>query len=128
MVNSTDIGSSANTDGLLLRFVRLFLPQEPDVDAGAFDVASFVVRKLAHVVQYGVLAVLVARVVRVVVPSVGRVTGRVLLGWILRVVVPVCLLVAALDEVHQGLVASRSGSTADVGYDALGIIIGSVAV
>jgi VanZ family protein len=127
-VNSTDIASAAHTDGLLLRFLRLFLSAEAEVGSGVFEAASWVLRKLAHVVEYGVLAILVAGVVRALFPASIRGVGRGLFWRIARVAVPCCLVVAAVDELHQSLVASRTGSLVDVVIDAVGVVGGTVVV
>lgn len=127
-VNSTDLASAAHTDQLLLRLVHVFFPEQETADSSGFEAASLVLRKAAHVVEYGILAILLARVVRALVPGVVRSTGRELLWKTSRVVIPGCLLVAALDELHQGLVASRSGALSDVAFDLAGMVLGVLAV
>lgn len=123
-VNSTDLASAAHTDELLLRLVRVLFPEQAEADSRSLEAASWALRRTAHVVEYGILAILLARVVRARVPGVRRSAGRELLWKISIVVVPGSLLVAALDELHQSLVASRSGALADVAFDLTGILLG----
>ena len=69
------------------------------------------VRKLAHVLEYGILAALVWRADR---------RAAVVLGY--------ALVVAILDETRQGLTRTRSGSPWDVMLDFCGALIGMLLV
>lgn len=44
------------------------------------------------------------------------------------ITVVAAIIFAAIDEIHQGFVEGRSPSTADVGIDAMGALIGSFIV
>lgn len=73
--------------------------------------------KLAHLAEYGVLAVLAL---------VGLDPGSTR-GLFLRTLaaVPIMALVAAADELHQRWIPGRSGDPLDLGADVLGILLGA---
>ncbi|MBK8871752.1 MAG: VanZ family protein [Elusimicrobia bacterium] len=79
--------------------------------AGSTGLPELMSRKLAHLVEYGVLAYFVARAL----------TG---MGWAIRRVWAVgllaCVLYAISDEVHQSFVPGRFGKVRDVALDSLG--------
>ncbi|MBN1461948.1 MAG: VanZ family protein [Armatimonadetes bacterium] len=91
-VNSTDLASSAHTDALLLRFLHLFTPEETATGSG-FDTLSWLVRKTAHVIEYAVLAILLALVLRTLFPGSIRGIGRELLWRTAVMVVPLGLVI-----------------------------------
>jgi VanZ family protein len=68
---------------------------------------DFVLRKLAHMTEYAILAVLLVRAL-----------GRELPAWLLAVAY------AATDEFHQRFVSGRHASPVDVCIDAAGAAIG----
>ena len=70
---------------------------------------DLVLRKLAHVAEYAVLGVLLARAA----PTAAALG----LG----------LAYAISDEVHQAFVAGRQGSAVDVAVDAVGLVLGVAA-
>jgi VanZ family protein len=70
---------------------------------------ELLLRKLAHVTEYAILAALLCRALRRVVPAV------VLAG-----------LYAVTDEVHQTFVDGRLGTPRDVAIDLVGILVGAV--
>jgi VanZ family protein len=75
-------------------------------ELGTWDL---VLRKLAHLAEYAILGVLLARAVRR--PGVA---------------VALAALYAVTDEVHQTFVEGRVGSPLDVGIDTLGALAGVV--
>lgn len=96
-----------------------FLSAQPDLSSG-LGTADLILRKAAHMLEYGVLLVL---------------WNRALSGaW--RTWSPVTLLSAAViavgyaigDEIHQSFVKGRHGAPMDVGIDAIGAAVGAVAV
>ncbi len=111
---STGVASQSATEGPLAHLLRNTWPAAFTwLERTAWpDVLSFIVRKGAHLFEYGVLALLLARALRYR-PAMPAVTALV-------TVVGVCALVASADELHQTLVASRTGSLADVGIDVAG--------
>ena len=80
-----------------------------------FNLLHFMIRKLAHLSEYGILAFLFFRAWR------GARPGWQML-WAQRAFA-CCLVVAALDEFHQGYVASRTSSLRDVAIDACGALV-----
>jgi VanZ family protein len=70
---------------------------------------DYVLRKLAHMTEYAILVVLLARA-----------SGSY--AWAFALAVGY----AATDEVHQLFVRGRHGSPIDVGIDAVGALIGLV--
>ena len=80
--------------------------------SGAHDLAwwELLLRKLAHVTEYAILAALLCRALRRAVPAV------VIAG-----------LYAVTDEVHQTFVEGRLGTPRDVAIDLVGILVGVIA-
>ena len=80
--------------------------------SGAHDLAwwELLLRKLAHVTEYAILAALLCRALRRVAPAVA------LAG-----------LYAVTDEVHQTFVDGRLGTPRDVAIDLVGVLVGAVA-
>ena len=125
-LDSTDIASSAHTDVLLLRLVHLFVPRQAGPGTGGFGALSWLVRKSAHVIEYGILGALLARAVRALLPGFARGQGWELLWRVAVVALPCGLLVSASDEVHQLFVPSRVGAARDVAFDFVGLAVGVV--
>jgi len=124
-LNSTDLASSAHTDVLLSRFLHLFLPGHAGTGSGeGLDLLSRFLRKGAHVVEYALLGLLLARAVRGLFPRYFPWAGKQLLWKTAAVVVPFGLVAALVDELHQTFVSSRHGSPLDVVADLLGLCIG----
>ncbi len=100
---SGDLGSSRNS-GKILHWLL------PNLSDHQFDVIHFYVRKgVGHVGDYSVLSLLWFRAFRA---GLGYRRGRAFLCS-----VGLCLAVALLDEGHQSLLGSRTGSLWDVGLD-----------
>jgi VanZ family protein len=74
-----------------------------------------VVRKAAHVTEYAILGVLVMRALEDEHTSLARLALRAL---------PLCAGYAALDELHQTLVPTRTGAVLDVLLDSAGAAAG----
>lgn len=75
------------------------------------EMASFILRKLAHWTEYLILAFLTARFVI----SAGL-SPRWILIWV--------IMFAFLDEFHQSFIAGRVASLWDVGVDTFGGLVG----
>lgn len=86
----------------------------PDLRVAEDDLVDFVLRKAAHMVVFGVLAVLVARALQD-----ERIGGATTLAaaWVAAV------LYAVSDEWHQTFVDGRAGQVSDVGIDAAGATV-----
>lgn len=94
--------------GLELFFPDLSAPTLLKINAG--------VRKLAHVTEYFILALLVWRALRQGAAAAWR------WSWALGTLAA-GVAWAAADELHQLFQRGRSGSLADVGYDSLGVLL-----
>jgi VanZ family protein len=114
---STDVGSSSRTTDPVIRVVhRLFFPTRRATPA-ELELLSAVLRKSAHVSEYAVLTLLLCRWLRFsFAPS------KLILHL---VAVTIAGSYASLDELHQLLVLSRSGSSGDVLIDLAGAMVGT---
>ena len=83
----------------------------PDLRVSEDDLLDLVLRKAAHVVVFGVLAVLVARAIRGLAPRD---------AWTLAVAWIATLAYAVSDDWHQTFVAGRAGQPSDVMIDTIG--------
>jgi VanZ family protein len=103
---SGDLGSASNT-GRLLHWLL------PTLSPAQFELVHFYVRKgVGHIGDYGFLYFLWFRAFRA---HLGYRSGRAFLCSL-----GLCLAVALLDEGHQSLLTSRTGSLRDVGLDLAG--------
>jgi len=114
LVFSGDLGASPRT----LNLVRLLLSWVPYLRPADLEVINTALRKGGYVLSYGVLFFLWFRAFRG-----HRGYGR---GLALLCSLAWCLAVAAMDEGHQFLVASRTGSLRDVSLDLAGSTLGAV--
>jgi VanZ family protein len=98
--------SAAHTGPRLSPLFRWLLPWAAPEQVEA---VHWVVRKSAHLVEYGVLALLWSRALR---------RGEARRAW--RTPLALVVLTASLDEWHQSLIGTRGGSALDVLLDATG--------
>jgi VanZ family protein len=106
---SSDTFSGAQTGQILQALLGFLFAEVPH---GLLVAAHLIIRKLAHLTEYGILAWLLYR-------ARGD-TQRVWdLRWA-RLALAGVLTVAGIDEFHQRFVASRVGSPVDVAIDLLG--------
>lgn len=87
----------------------------PDLRVSDDDLLDLVLRKLAHVMVFAVLAVLVTRAISTDRPWRLRALAA---GWLATVAL------AVSDEWHQTFVHGRVGHASDVGIDATGAALG----
>jgi VanZ family protein len=107
---------SAENTGSLLAPLLIWL--FPWITPSQIDAVHFLVRKAAHLTEYGILALLWFRALT---RGVGlRVPSRAGLA------LAICVLTATLDETHQAMVPSRTSSAADVLLDSVGATIALV--
>ena len=104
------------TYGLLRAALRFLFPE---ISGAVLYKINAVVRKLAHVTEYFLLAALVWRALRRGAVEFWR------REWALGTLAA-GLLVASLDELHQTFEPGRQGSPLDVGVDSLGILLALV--
>lgn len=86
----------------------------------AIDVANHVIRKIAHLTEYGILSALAFRALRGERPrwSLRWATGAVVLAVVL----------ASIDEFHQAFVPSRTGAWQDVVLDTVGATVAQIVI
>lgn len=84
----------------------------PSLESGLLPIWDLVVRKLAHMVEYAILAVLVLRAFSG--------SPRTAL-W---KTIALGVLYALTDELHQSFVSGRAAAISDVLIDGLGVLIG----
>ena len=109
MIESTDYLSSENTGTVLYTWLtHIFGP----INLYDFLHWHHYLRKLGHVVGYGMLALLLLRGCRLTFAYAQRWHGRsAKLAWLGT------LLIAMLDEFHQSFIPSRTGTLRDVVLD-----------
>lgn len=108
-IGSTDLLSAAHTSRFIGPFLRWFAPDVSDATVASIQL---VVRKLAHLTEYAILALLLCRVARLY-------RERIFVAVFITAV-----LYAALDEFHQSFVMSRTGAPWDVVVDCAGALLG----
>ena len=112
---STDSLSALHTRSLLEPLLRFLFPW---LSPEQLAICHFVARKLAHVTEYLIFALLLDRGFRRDSPvSAARAP---------RAALVVAVLYALSDEGHQALVARRTPSLYDCGFDSFGAAIGSL--
>ena len=111
-VFSSGLFSGSHTGGVLLPVLRALFP---GASSEVLALLHASIRKMAHFVEYLVLGVLLVRALRQ-----EGLRGREL------ATVAICLGIgyAALDELHQAFVPSRTSSPRDVAVDGIGIVAG----
>lgn len=95
-----------------------FLSHQPDLKSGLPNLYDFVLRKGAHITEYFVLALLLARALK----SQGLSHNRILF-W----TAVLALLYAVSDEYHQRFIAQRQGMPRDVLIDGIGVALAILA-
>jgi VanZ family protein len=90
------------------------LPHHPDT---LFD---FILKKAAHMIEYGILSFLLSRAL-----SQGQ--GTLSRSALVTAFV-VSVLYAASDEYHQTFVLGRNGNLVDVGFDTVGSLVALLVV
>jgi VanZ family protein len=112
-LGSTDVLSAEHTSRFLVPFLHWL---NPDMSIASIISIQTVIRKLGHVTEYAILAVLLWRALR---------SGQNLRMWILFIVVWIaCAVFASSDEFHQSFIPSRTASAHDVMIDTCGALIG----
>ena len=107
---SSGEASMAQTSRFIRPLLEFLFPNAP---AATLDIYHGYIRKSAHFTEYGILALLAARVLR------GRSAGLLRTHWFGFSLLLV-LAVAALDEFNQSFNPARTGSPYDVLLDVFG--------
>ncbi|WP_078543750.1 VanZ family protein [Litchfieldia alkalitelluris] len=103
--------TGSSTSSLLQSILAVFGTN--DIVLVIADLLNFILRKLGHIVAFGVLAVLFCL-------ALNKSKRPFLYAWIITT------LYAFFDEFHQSLVPNRTSSIMDVGLDSLGAVIALV--
>jgi VanZ family protein len=118
---STDAGATRNTSRFIGPFLRWL---HPEVSDETIHAVQLVIRKLAHLTEYAVLAVLFWRARRK--PIRGDAGPW---RWVdAFVAFGLAVLFAVSDEWHQSFVPSRQGQVTDVLIDSGGAALGLIAL
>lgn len=116
---------------LLLMVAIFYLSSIPDLQSGLPSNFDLVLRKLAHMTEYGLLVILLLRMffnneeIKRDLKSGKPSQQNMLYREIIAAGILVTLLYALSDEFHQIFVPGRSGSLIDAGIDFIGILIGT---
>lgn len=113
---STGTFSGANTSGDLGQLLNHFFPA---LSAADIEQIHTLIRKLGHVGEYFILALLVLRALR-------RETNATLSSRQVALGLAVTALYAVSDELHQAFVPDRSASAVDVLIDGFGGVCGTL--
>jgi len=116
-LGSTDMLSAEHTSRFLVPFLRWLDPQMSLAVLNAIQVG---IRKLGHLTEYAILAMLFWRALR------GATRWRTKMSMLFLIASVGCAIFAASDEFHQSFVLSRTSSPADVMIDICGALIGLV--
>lgn len=119
-VGSTGWFSDDNTSRFLAPLLRWLFP---GIGEETIQAIRLLIRKGAHLAEYAVLAVLMARAWRLSWPEWTRRAPAAAAAAVLAC----CAAYAASDEWHQSFVASRMGSPRDVLIDTAGAALGLAA-
>jgi VanZ family protein len=113
---STDLFSAENTAGLLAPLLSAIFPA---LRADQLELIHYGLRKLGHLSEYFILAVLLMRALLAARPAQRRVSRLVC-------ALTLATLYGASDEWHQSFVPSRTASVVDVMIDSCGAFWGTM--
>ena len=114
-LGSTDMLSAEHTSRFLVPFLRWI---DPQISFTTLNAIQLGIRKLGHLTEYAVLAMLLWRALR----SGTRWQMRMSISFLVAALASA--IFAASDEFHQSFVPSRTASPNDVMIDVLGALIG----
>ena len=115
-VASSGSFSSANTGGFLEKLIHSVAGDR--LSETGIEVLHFIIRKLSHVAEYGILSILVYRAVRAERPSWN-------IRWALTAIL-FAAVVGTIDEWHQAFVPGRTATPWDTVIDTLGAALAQV--
>jgi VanZ family protein len=116
-IGSTEVLSAEHTSRLLVPFLRWL---NPHISLAAINAIQLTIRKLGHLIEYAILAVLFWRALRDGANLGTKMSLLFIAIWF------VCGIFAVSDEFHQSFVTSRTASPHDVLVDICGALIGIV--
>ncbi len=114
VAGSTDALSAEHTSRFLVPFLRWL---DPQISAATIATMHFLLRKVGHLTEYGILAALLWRALSGTFTSKkGSSVAAIALGT--------AALFAASDEFHQSFIPTRTAAPEDVLIDIFGAILG----
>ncbi|HEY2625145.1 MAG TPA: VanZ family protein [Candidatus Udaeobacter sp.] len=114
-VGSTDVLSAEQTSRFLVPFLQWL---DPKISGATIATIQVVVRKLGHITEYAILAMLLWRGLRHGTRLQAKMSILFSLAWL------AAAIFAVTDEFHQSFVPSRTASPIDVMIDICGAMIG----
>ena len=115
LLGSTDVLAAENTSRFLAPVLRWL---DPGIAWAVIDMIHTVMRKLGHVTEYAILAILLR-------PALGGSKTFKRRIWILFALVwCACAIFAGSDEFHQSFISSRMPLVHDVMIDTCGALVG----
>src|SRR5216683_732350 len=114
-LGSTDMLSAEHTSRFLVPLLRWL---DPQISLAALATIQFGIRKLGHLTEYSVLAMLLWRAL------CSSTRWQMKMSILLLVAALASAIFAASDEFHQSFVPSRTASPTDVMIDICGALIG----
>ncbi len=114
-VGSTDVLSAEQTSRFLVPLLRWL---DPQISVATIATIHFAVRKLGHLIEYAILAMLFWRALRRGTNLQMKISILSASVWV------VCAIFAATDEFHQSFVPSRTAASGDVMIDSIGAFVG----
>src|SRR5438876_8177841 len=117
-LGSTDMLSAEHTSRFLVPFLRWL---DPQISLAALAAIQTVIRKLGHLTEYAILAMLLWRALR------SGTRWQMKMSILFLVAALASAIFAASDEFHQSFVPSRTASPTDVMIDICGALVGLLA-
>jgi VanZ family protein len=114
-IGSTNLLSAEHTSRFLVPLLRWL---DPQISLAALAAIQLGVRKLGHLTEYAVLAMLLWRALR------SGTRWQMKMSILFLVAAVACAIFAASDEFHQSFVPSRTPSPHDVMIDICGAFLG----
>jgi VanZ family protein len=114
-IGSTDVLSAEHTSRFLVPFLRWL---DPQISFATLNAIQFGIRKLGHLTEYAILAMLLWRALR------SGTRWQMKMSILFLVAALACAIFAASDEFHQSFVPSRTPSPHDVMIDICGAFLG----
>ncbi len=113
----SDGTSSPIANAILCVFEAMFGDIDSTKRFDFLQATNFVVRKIAHIMEYAILTVLISIPLRM---------HHIKNKSIFIIAFVTSVIYAGTDEFHQTFVEGRSGSLKDVGIDSIGVLLGSL--
>jgi VanZ family protein len=114
-LGSTDMLSAEHTSRFLVPFLRWI---DPQISFATLNAIQLGIRKLGHLTEYAILAMLLWRALR------SGTRWQMKMSILFLVAALASVIFAASDEFHQSFVPSRTASPNDVMIDICGALIG----